>query len=78
MNQEMIYSAFCGARKAVPQAGDHLGEDAEIDIVAEDRVTPVDDDEERRCQREKDRPDQRITNISLPPLLHAIPKLART
>jgi hypothetical protein len=38
----------------------------------------VDDDAERRCQREKERPDQRITNMSLPPLLHAIPKLART
>ena len=66
MNEEMIYSAFCGARKAAPEAGDHLGEDAEIDVVAEDGVTPVDDDAERRRQREKERPDQRITNTESP------------
>ena len=78
MNQEMIYSAFRGARKAVPEARDHLGEDAEIDIVAEDGVTPVGDDAERRCQREKERPDQRVINMTPRPLLHAIPKLART
>jgi hypothetical protein len=37
-------------------APDHLREDTEIDVVAEDGVPPVHDRAERRCQREKKQP----------------------
>jgi hypothetical protein len=54
----MVRPAFGGARKAASDAGDDLGEDAEIDVISEDGVPPVDDDAQRGCQREKERPDR--------------------
>ncbi len=48
MNEQVVYAALGGARKSVPEAGDYLSEDAEIDIVSEDGVTPVSDRAESR------------------------------
>ena len=56
----MVRPVFGGARKPALDARDNLGEDAEIDVISEDGVAPVDDNAERRCQRQKKRPDQRI------------------